>query len=166
MGSAAVLVAALGWVLPLFTGWADSWSSIERAARKITTIQAEFEQTKDLKLLSRPLVAKGRFYFRRSGDLRWEYVSPIRSVLINGKQGVHRSTWRNGRFMPDADRPTLIMATIWLYGQCSVFIRHREQLAMPPVSLALNERAVDRLSSLISGWAIGGLGQVSVLASP
>ena len=63
------------------------------------------------------------------------------------------------RFMPDADRATLIMATVWLYGQCSVFIRHREQLAMPPVSLALNERAVDRLSSLISGWAIGGLGR-------
>ena len=66
------------------------------------------------------------------------------------------------RFMPDADRPTLIMATVWLYGQCSIFIRHREQLAMPPVSLALNERAVDRLSSLISGWAIGGLGQITL----
>src|ERR1700741_939364 len=63
------------------------------------------------------------------------------------------------RFMPDADQSTLIMATIWLVGQCTVFIRHREQLAMPPVSLALNEHAVDRLSSLISGWAIGGLGQ-------
>ena len=69
------------------------------------------------------------------------------------------------RFMPDADRATLIMATVWLYGQCSIFIRHREQLAMPPVSLALNQRAVDRLSSLISGWAIGGLGQISVHAT-
>jgi TetR/AcrR family transcriptional regulator, regulator of cefoperazone and chloramphenicol sensitivity len=70
------------------------------------------------------------------------------------------------RFMPDADRPTLLMATVWLYGQCSIFIRHREQLAMPPVSLVLNERAVDRLSSLICGWAIGGLGQIGVHASP
>jgi hypothetical protein len=54
------------------------------------------------------------------------------------------------------------MATVWLYGQCNVFVRNREQLAMPPVSLALNERAVDRLTKLISGWAIGGLGQINV----
>jgi TetR/AcrR family transcriptional regulator, regulator of cefoperazone and chloramphenicol sensitivity len=61
------------------------------------------------------------------------------------------------RFMPDADRPTLIMAAIWLVGQCNVFIRHREQLAMPPVSLNLDEPGVDRLSALISAWALAGL---------
>jgi TetR/AcrR family transcriptional regulator, regulator of cefoperazone and chloramphenicol sensitivity len=66
------------------------------------------------------------------------------------------------RFMPDADQPTLIMAAVWLVGQCNVFIRHREQLAMPPVSLAFDERAVDRLSALISGWALAGLAQASV----
>ena len=43
------------------------------------------------------------------------------------------------RFMPDADRRTLIMAAVWLVGQCNVFIRYREQLAMPPVSLNLDE---------------------------
>ena len=34
---------------------------------------------------------------------------------------------------------TLIMAAVWLVGQCTVFIRYREQLAMPPVSLNLDE---------------------------
>jgi TetR/AcrR family transcriptional regulator, regulator of cefoperazone and chloramphenicol sensitivity len=70
------------------------------------------------------------------------------------------------RFMPDADRPTLVMAAIWLVGQCNVFIRHREELAIPPISLPLNEPAVERLSSLISGWAIGGLTKIGVNASP
>jgi hypothetical protein len=51
-------------------------------------------------------------------------------------------------------RPTLIMAAVWLVGQCNVFIRHREQLAMPPVSLKLDEPGVDRLSALISDWAL------------
>src|SRR6476661_10449390 len=50
------------------------------------------------------------------------------------------------RFMPEADQGTLTMAAVWLVGQCTVFIRYREQLAMPPVSLKLNEPAVDRLS--------------------
>jgi AcrR family transcriptional regulator len=69
------------------------------------------------------------------------------------------------RFMPDADRPTLIMAAIWLVGQCNVFIRHREQLAMPPVSLNLDEPGIDRLSALISAWALTGLAQANVHGS-
>ena len=66
------------------------------------------------------------------------------------------------RFMPDADQSTLIMATIWLVGQCTVFIRHREQLAMPPVSLKLDELGVERLSALISEWALAGLALANV----
>jgi TetR/AcrR family transcriptional regulator, regulator of cefoperazone and chloramphenicol sensitivity len=66
------------------------------------------------------------------------------------------------RFMPNADPTTLTMAAVWLVGQCHVFIRHREQLAMPPVSLKFDEPGVDRLSALISAWAITGLAQADV----
>ena len=69
------------------------------------------------------------------------------------------------RFMPEADQGTLTMAAVWLVGQCTVFIRYREQLAMPPVSLKLSEPAVDRLSALISGWALAGLAQSNVHSS-
>jgi TetR/AcrR family transcriptional regulator, regulator of cefoperazone and chloramphenicol sensitivity len=69
------------------------------------------------------------------------------------------------RFMPDADRPTLVMAAVWLVGQCNVFIRHREQLAMPPVSLNLDDAGVERLSTLISGWALAGLAQANLHGS-
>ena len=69
------------------------------------------------------------------------------------------------RFMPEADQSTLTMAAVWLVGQCTVFIRYRERLAMPPVSLKLNEPAVDRLSALISGWALAGLAQSNVHGS-
>jgi AcrR family transcriptional regulator len=63
------------------------------------------------------------------------------------------------RFLPDADRRTLLVAAIWLIGQCSVFIRNREQLAGPPVELVLDESAVEWLAQAISRWVIGGLGQ-------
>jgi hypothetical protein len=39
-------------------------------------------------------------------------------------------------------------------------------MAMPPVSLKLNEPAVDRLSALISGWALAGLAQANAHGSP
>ena len=61
------------------------------------------------------------------------------------------------RFMPKADQRTLTMAAIWLVGQCTIFVRNREQLANPPVSLDLDEAAVERLTNLVSAWALAGL---------
>ena len=63
------------------------------------------------------------------------------------------------RFLPEADQRTLMVAAVWLIGQCSIFVRNREQLANPPVSLALDEAAVERLAKLISAWAVAGLAQ-------
>jgi len=61
------------------------------------------------------------------------------------------------RFMPEADQRTLTMAAVWLVGQCSVFVRIREQLASPPVSLVLDEAAVERLAEQLAALALTGL---------
>jgi AcrR family transcriptional regulator len=63
------------------------------------------------------------------------------------------------RFLPKSDHRTLVVAAIWLIGQCSIFIRNREQLAGPPVDLQLDESSVEWLAQAISRWVIGGLGQ-------
>src|SRR5208282_2234899 len=65
------------------------------------------------------------------------------------------------RFLPDADQRTLVVAAIWLIGQCSVFMRNREQLSDPPINLSLDESTVESLGTMISGWAIGGLGKTA-----
>jgi AcrR family transcriptional regulator len=65
------------------------------------------------------------------------------------------------RFLPSADHRTLVVAAIWLMGQCSVFVRNREQLAGPPVDLTLDESAVEWLAQMISAWTIGGLMQTA-----
>jgi AcrR family transcriptional regulator len=61
------------------------------------------------------------------------------------------------RFLPDADQRTLVVAAIWLLGQCSIFVRNREQLAGPPTGLSFDAGAVEWLARLISTWTIGGL---------
>jgi len=65
------------------------------------------------------------------------------------------------RFLPEADQRTLVVAAVWLIGQCSVFVRNREQLSGPPIGLSLDESSVESLSELISRWVIGGLAQVA-----
>ena len=62
------------------------------------------------------------------------------------------------RFLPDADQRTLVVAAIWLIGQCNVFMRNREQLSEPPINLSLDESAIEFIGMMISRWAIGGLG--------
>jgi hypothetical protein len=41
------------------------------------------------------------------------------------------------------------------------FVRNREQLAAPPVGLALDESAVEQLAQLVSHWAAAALAQPS-----
>jgi AcrR family transcriptional regulator len=66
------------------------------------------------------------------------------------------------RFLPanaGADKVTL--AALWLFGQCSVFVRNREQLGSPdsPLHIRLDAEVVDNLADTICRWAIGGLAQ-------
>jgi len=61
------------------------------------------------------------------------------------------------RFMPEAEQRTVTVAAVWLLGQCSVFVRNREQLAQPPVGLVLDEAAVEWLAATISHWVVWGL---------
>jgi len=63
-------------------GWADTWDGLETAAGKVTSISADFIQEKHLRILTKPLISKGIFYYQAPGSLRWEYKSPIRSILL------------------------------------------------------------------------------------
>ncbi|HBF43500.1 MAG TPA: outer membrane lipoprotein carrier protein LolA [Desulfobacteraceae bacterium] len=71
----------------LSISWADTRHGLEPAAAKVTSVSAEFTQEKHMKILSRPLVSKGVFYFQVPGSLRWEYQHPVKSILLmhNGK---------------------------------------------------------------------------------
>lgn len=66
----------------LCLGWADSWEGIRAAAEDVKAISADFVQEKHLPILARPLVSNGRFVYRRPDSLRWEYFSPVKSVLL------------------------------------------------------------------------------------
>lgn len=87
----------------LCIGWADSWEQLKTTAGAITSVQAEFVQEKHLPILAKPLVSKGVFYYQVPGSMRWEYQSPLRSILTahdghvrrfvsTGEAGFHEET--------------------------------------------------------------------------
>jgi AcrR family transcriptional regulator len=110
----------------------------------------------------RPLLGRDE-YSRHMRILNWETVRPtavFRKMLSEEAapfMGLAVELVR--RFQPEADQRTLVAAAVWLLGQCSVFLRNREQLADPPLGLVLDEAAVEWLAQLVSSWASGGLGR-------
>jgi len=115
----AVILASAGLCL----GWADTWDDIKAASGKVTAIRAEFVQEKHMKILVRPLVSQGMFYFKAPRSLRWEYRSPIQSILLTHGGKTRRFIRKDGKVSEDAGAqlPAVQMVlheiTQWLKGR-------------------------------------------------
>jgi outer membrane lipoprotein-sorting protein len=48
----------------------------------LQSIQADFIQEKHLKILVRPIISNGTFIFQAPQSLRWEYRTPVPSILL------------------------------------------------------------------------------------
>lgn len=107
------------------SGWAQSWESIRASAGAITSVETEFTQTKYLPILNKPLISKGKLWYQAPGSLRWEYVSPIHSILLMHNGRIKRVTQdtRTHQFREesseglDAMQVVLGEITQWLNGR-------------------------------------------------
>ena len=128
---------------------------------EVKTMSRESALAEFVRRQLRPLTARDELS-RSLRIFNWETVRPtaVFRKLMNEEatpfMGLAVDVIR--RFLPDADQRTLMVAAIWLLGQCSVFVRNREQLAGPPMNLALDADAVEWLTAMISRWTAGGLG--------
>lgn len=61
--------------------------TITEANRNIQSIQCAFTQEKKLAMLSEAAVSNGRFYFKKEGKVRLEYMKPTAQLMVmnNGK---------------------------------------------------------------------------------
>ncbi len=130
-------------------------------AQELGAMSREQALTEFIRRQLHPLMARDE-YSRHMRIFNWETVRPtpvFRSLLSEEAapfMGLSADLVR--RFLPEADHRTLMVASIWLIGQCNVFLRNREQLAQPPIGLVVDEDAVGWLAELIGRWVIGGLG--------
>jgi len=72
--------------------WGTTWDDLRREMADISSVQADFVQSKHLKILTKPLLSQGRFCFQKPDSVRWEYDAPVRSVLLMNKGKVKRYT--------------------------------------------------------------------------
>ncbi|PKN48799.1 MAG: hypothetical protein CVU58_05200 [Deltaproteobacteria bacterium HGW-Deltaproteobacteria-16] len=90
---------------------------------QLRSVQADFIQEKHLKILARPIVSTGSFTFQAPQSLRWEYRTPIRSILLMHGGKVRKFVERDGVLAEDKgmrlDAMQVVLAEIsnWLDGR-------------------------------------------------
>jgi outer membrane lipoprotein-sorting protein len=96
------IIAGIFLVLgPLNYAGANDFEQLRKESANIKTIQAHFVQKKSMKILSRPLISEGRFYYAAPDSFRWEYFKPLRSIVITYKNNTKRYIASGGKMVED-----------------------------------------------------------------
>ncbi len=114
--------------------WHQDWNGVRQAAATVKTIETSFVQTRTLKILRKPLVSRGVMAYRRPNDLRWEYQSPLETLLVVRGGSVRRLIKHGGAWVPDASAKLEAMKIVlgeiglWLDGNFTASKTFRPEL--------------------------------------
>jgi outer membrane lipoprotein-sorting protein len=104
-------------------GFSQDWGDLKGAAESIRTLKADFTQKRHLKILEAPLISKGKLYYKAPDFLRWEYSSPLRSVMLKRGESINVYQFLEGEWQADSSQAVevrrIIFAEInrWLKGR-------------------------------------------------
>jgi len=79
----------------------NDFEKLRQESAKIQTIKADFVQKKFMKILSKPLVSEGCFYFSAPDSFRWEYFKPLKSIVMVYKNNTRRYLYSEGKMVED-----------------------------------------------------------------
>jgi len=139
------------------TGDSQEWTSIQEGFRKMKTVRADFLQRRHLQILKGPLLSEGRFFFDASGSLRWEYVKPVPSMMLQKGDTLQLYQFSGGRWQPETvpavEARRMVLAEIrqWFQGRFaeSRVFRH-DYTPGPPGRVVLTPReGLDKFISRI-----------------
>jgi len=104
-------------------GSSQDWASLKEASKNIRSVKAEFLQKRYLQILTKPLLSEGRFFFNASGSLRWEYLIPVRSVMLQRGGTIQLYHFSEGVWKPEitqaveSRRMVLFEISRWFQGR-------------------------------------------------
>ncbi len=102
---------------------AEDLNSLKEASRNIRSIKAEFLQKRSLPILTKPLLSEGKLFFSMPDSLRWEYLSPLRSVMLRKGNNIQIYNFSDGVWKPEmaqaveARRMVLLEISHWFQGR-------------------------------------------------
>jgi len=133
---------------------ADDFERIRKESSRISTISADFVQKKVMKILSRPLVSEGKFYYAAPDSIRWEYSKPVKSVVISSKGNTRRYMASGGKMVEDKTGGAQAMKIVlnevagWMSGRFD---------ANPSFAATLKEGANTQITLTPAGKSMAGM---------
>jgi outer membrane lipoprotein-sorting protein len=79
----------------------QDWTSLKEASRDIRSVKADFLQKRSLQILTKPLISEGKLFFYTPDSLRWEYLSPLRSVMLQKGSTIQVYNFSEGVWKPE-----------------------------------------------------------------
>ena len=116
----ALMVTAIGSATSVCS---QDWAFLKESFRKIQSVKADFSQERHLQILKDPLISEGRFFYLASGSLRWEYLRPLRSVMLQRGDSIRlfhvsEGTWKQDMTQGvEARRMVLAEMSQWFQGR-------------------------------------------------
>jgi outer membrane lipoprotein-sorting protein len=102
---------------------AQDWTSFKEASRNIRSVKADFLQKRTLQILTKPLLSEGKLYFYTPDSVRWEYLGPLRSVMLQKGGTIQVYNFSEGKWKPEMTQAVearrLVLAEIsrWFQGR-------------------------------------------------
>jgi outer membrane lipoprotein-sorting protein len=125
-------------------GSSQDWTSLKDSFRNIRSVKAGFIQKRSLPILTKPIISEGRFFFYAPDSLRWEYLSPLRSVMLQKGDTLKLYHFSEGKWKPEitqgAESRQMVLTEIrqWFQGRFDESKAFKHQyLPGPPARVIL-----------------------------
>ena len=125
-------------------GSSQDWTSLKDSFRNIRSVKAGFIQKRSLPILTKPLLSEGRFFFYTPDSLRWEYLNPLRSVMLQKGDTLKLYHFSEGKWKLEitqgADSRQMVLGEIrqWFQGRFDESKAFKHQyLPGPPARVVL-----------------------------
>jgi outer membrane lipoprotein-sorting protein len=152
--SSVLVTTALLWAAAVLS---QDWTSLKEASRNIRSVKAEFLQKRFLQILTKPLISEGKLFFYTPDSLRWEYLSPLRSVMLQKGSTIQVYNFSGGKWKPEmaqaveARRMVLAEISRWFQGSFneSKGFRHFYSAGPPARVMMVPEEGLNRFINRI-----------------
>ena len=102
---------------------AQDWTSLKETFRNVRSVKADFLQKRYLKILTKPLLSEGKLFFYTPDSLRWEYLNPLPSVMLQKGSTVQIYNFFEGAWKPEM--PESVEATRMVLAEISQWFQGR-----------------------------------------
>jgi outer membrane lipoprotein-sorting protein len=138
-------------------GIAQDLPSLKEVSRNVRSVKAEFLQKRSIPILMKPLFSEGRLFFCVPDSLRWEYLSPLQSVMLRKGNNIQIYNFSDGVWKPEmaqaneSRRMVLSEISQWFQGRFdeSKAFKHLYSPGLPERVILVSREGINRFINRI-----------------